>query len=184
MWKLGTKCEPPNAVIPKKIELISKSILKTKSAKPISQSKSMSRTTFKPDRHPKYTAAQNAAISTIQDLQIAIEVMPVINLEQLRAEYEEALNEEALMQKEEDHAAWKYALSTEISRCSPKPMWMKRKLEHPSHPTQHARIDQNPEQLKQLVGILSPETLRRTFISIAALMTQIRLDIGEHLKKI
>ena len=92
-----------------------------------------SRTTFKPDRHPKYTAAQNAAISTIQDLQIAIEVMPVINLEQLRAEYEEALNEEALrqpLQKEEDHAAWKYALSTEISRCSPKPMWMKRKLEH------------------------------------------------------
>ena len=151
--------------------------------------KKSSRTTFKPDRHPKYSREINQAISAnpaINGLHISIEVMPVINLEQLRAEYEEALKQkEALRQKEEeDQTAWKYALSTEISRCSPKPMWMKKKLEHPSCPTQHARIDQTPEQLKQLDGILSPETLRRTFISIAALMTQIRLDIGEHLKRV
>jgi hypothetical protein len=150
-----------------------------------------SRTTFKPDRHPKYTAAQNAAISansTIQGLQIAIEVMPVLTLDQVRAEYEEALRQplplHANSDEGRDQTVWKYALSTEISRCSPKPMWMKRKLEHPSCPTQHARIDQTPEQLKQLEGILSPETLRRTYISILALMTQIRLDIGEHLKKV
>ena len=151
----------------------------------MSKSSMKSITTYRPDRHPKYTREINQAISAnpaINGLQIAIEVMPVINLEQLRAEYEEALRQP--LQKEEDHTAWEYALSTEISRCSPKPMWMKRKLEHPSCPTQHARIDQSPEQLKQLDGILSPETLRRTFISIAALMTQIRLDIGEHLKKV
>lgn len=150
-----------------------------------------SKTTFKPDRHPKYTAAQNSAISansTLKSLQIGIEVMPVINLEQLRAEYEEALRQSlplhANSDEGRDQTAWKYALSTEISRCSPKPMWMKRKLEHPSCPTQHARIDQTPEQLKQLEGILNPDTLRRTFISIAALMTQIRVDIGEYLKRV
>lgn len=150
-----------------------------------------SKTTFKPDRHPKYTAAQNSAISansTLKSLQIGIEVMPVINLEQLRAEYEEALRQplplHANSDEGRDQTAWKYALSTEISRCSPKPMWMKRKLEHPSCPTQHARIDQTPEQLKQLEGILNPDTLRRTFISILALITHIRLDIGEYLKRV
>jgi hypothetical protein len=160
-----------------------------KSSKPTNASKT--KTTYRPDRHPKYTAAQNAAISansTLSSLQIAIEVMPVINLEQLRAEYEEALRQplplHANSEEGRDQTAWKYALSTEISRCSPKPMWMKKKLEHPSCPTQHAKIDQTPEQLKQLDGILSPETLRCTFISIAALMTQIRLDIGEYLKRV
>ena len=150
-----------------------------------------SRTTFKPDRHPKYTAAQNAAISAnsaIQGLQISIEVMPVLTLEQLRAEYEEALRQplplHANSDEGRDQTVWKYALSTEIIRCTPKPLWMTRKLEHPSCPTQHARIDQTPEQLKQLEGILSPDTLRRTFISILALMTQIRVDIGDHLKKV
>jgi len=162
-----------------------------KSSKPTNASKTKTKTTYRPDRHPKYTAAQNAAISansTLNSLQIAIEVMPVLTLEQLRAEYEEALRQplplHANSDEGRDQTAWKYALSTEISRCSPKPMWMKRKLEHPSCPTQHAKIDPNPEQLKQLDGILSPETLRRTFISIAALMTQIRVDIGEYLKRI
>jgi hypothetical protein len=150
------------------------------------QSKSMksSRTTYRPDRHPKYTAAQNAAISansTIQGLQISIEVMPVLTLDQLRAHYEEALRQplplHANSDEGRDQTAWKYALSTEISRCTPKPMWMKRKLEHPSCPTQHAKIDQTPEQLKQLDGILTPETLRRTFISIPMLMKRIQSDL-------
>ena len=153
--------------------------------------KKSSKTTFKPDRHPKYTAAQNSAISansTLKSLQIGIEVMPVINLEQLRAEYEEALRQplplHANSDEGRDQTAWKYALSTEISRCTPKPLYMRRTLEHPSCPTQHAKIDQTPEQLKQLEGILNPDTLRRTFISIAALMTQIRVDIGEYLKRV
>lgn len=148
------------------------------------------RTTYRPDRHPKYTTAQNAAISansTIQGLQISIEVMPVLTLGQLRAQYEEALRQplplHANSDEGRDQTAWKYALSTEISRCTPKPFYMRRTLEHPSCPTQHAKIDQTPEQLKQLDGILTPETLRRTFISIPALMTQIRLDIGEYLKR-
>lgn len=146
-----------------------------------------SRTTYRPDRHPKYTAAQNAAISansTIQGLQISIEVMPVLTLGQLRAQYEEAFMPlHANSDEGRDQTAWKYALSTEISRCTPKPLYMRRTLEHPSCPTQHAKIDQTPEQLKQLDGILTPETLRRTFISIPALMTQIRLDIGDYLQR-
>ena len=147
------------------------------------------RTTYRPDRHPNYTAAQNAAISansTIQGLQIGIEVMPVITLDQLRAEYEEALRQplplHANSDEGRDQTAWKYALSTEINRCTPKPAYMRRKLEHPSCPMQHAKIDQNPEQLKRLESILRPETLRRTFISIPALMTQIQLDIGDYLR--
>ena len=154
-----------------------------------SKSMKSSRTTYKPDRHPKYTREINQAISAnpvIQGLQIGIEVMPLSNLEELRAEYEAALRQplplHANSDEGRDQTVWKYALSTEISRCTPKPIWMQRKLEHPAHPTQHARIEQTPEQLKQLDGILTPETLRRAFISIAALMTQIRLDIGEYLK--
>jgi hypothetical protein len=157
----------------------------------MSKSMKSTRTTYRPDRHPKNSREINQAISTnpaLQDLQIAIEVMPVLTLDQLRAEYEEALRQplplHANSDEGRDQTVWKYALSTEISRCTPKPMWMKRKLEHPACPTQHAKIDPNPEQLKQLDGILTPETLRRTFISIAALMTQIRLDIGEYLKKV
>ena len=148
--------------------------------------KKSSRTTYRPDRHPKYTAAQNAAISNdpaLQRLQISIEVMPVLTLDQLRTQYEEALMP-LHANSDEDHTAWKYALSTEISRCTPKPFYMRRTLEHPSYPTQHAKIDQTPEQLKQLDGILTPETLRRTFISIQALMKQVQLDIGDYLKRI
>jgi len=157
------------------------------------KSKSMksSRTTYRPDRHPKYTAAQNAAISansTIQGLQISIEVMPVLTLDQLRAQYEEAIRQplplHANSDEGRDQTAWKYALSTEIRRCTPKPFYMRRTLEHPSCPTQHAKIDQTPEQMKQLDGILTPETLRRTFISIQALMKQVQLDIGDYLKRI
>ncbi len=45
----------------------------------------------------------------------------------------------------------------------------------PLPPTQHARID--GAQVNELKGILKPETLRRTFISIPALMAQIQADI-------
>ena len=146
------------------------------------------KTTYRPDRHPKNTREINQAISTnpvIQCLALSIEVMPTLNLAQLRAMYEEAIMKPLHANSEEgrDQTMWKHALSTEISRCTPKPAYMTRKLEHPSHPTQHARIGQSPEQMKQLESILRPETLRRTFISIQALMTQIRLDIGEYLQK-
>ena len=156
-----------------------------------SSSMKSSRTTYRPDRHPKNTREINQAISAnpvIQGLSIAIEVMPAINLEQLRSKYEAAIREplplHANSDEGRDQTAWKHALSTEISRCSPKPAYMKRKLEHPVSPTQHAKIDPTPEQLKRLEGILNPDTLRRTFISIPALMAQIQFDIGDYLKKV
>ena len=141
-----------------------------------------SRATYRPDRHPKNSPEINQAISAnpvIQGLNIAIEVMPALNLDQLRATYEEAIRQPQPMLP--DQAEWKNALSMEINRCNPKPEWMRRKLEHPTHPTQHAKIAANQSQL--LEGILKPETLRRTFISIPALMTQIRCDIGDYLMK-
>jgi hypothetical protein len=148
------------------------------------QKSNHSRTTYKPDRHPRFTAAQNVAISAnqaIQDLTIAIEVMPPINLAELRSKYEAALREPLPLIQDMDQTVWKHALVTEIARCTPKPAYMRRALEHPKHPTQHAKID--PSQAKELEGILKPETLRRTFISIPALMSQIQTDIGEYLQK-
>jgi hypothetical protein len=73
----------------------------------------------------------------------------------------------------DDLTVWKRALHAEVMRCTPKPAWMKRE---PMHPTQHARID--PAQADQLSGILKPETLRRTFISMPALIRQIQDDIA------
>lgn len=148
------------------------------------------RTTYRPETHPKNSKAISAN-PAIQDLTIAIEVMPVLTLAQLRAEYEAALRQplplHANSDEGRDQTMWKHALSTEISRCSPKPAsnnpW-RRKLEHPSCPTQHAKIDPTPEQLKRLEGILNPDTLRRTFISIPALMAQIQFDIGDYLKRV
>jgi len=148
------------------------------------QKSNHSRTTYKPDRHPRFTAAQNVAISAnqaIQDLTIAIEVMPPINLAELRSKYEAALREPLPLIQDIDQTVWKHALVTEIARCTHKPAYMRRALEHPKHPTQHAKIA--PSQIKELEGILKPETLRRTFISIPALMAQIQTDIGEYLQK-
>ena len=152
-----------------------------------SSSMNSGRTTYRPETHPKNSKAISAN-PAIQDLTIAIEVMPVLTLAQLRAEYEAALRQplplHANSDEGRDQTMWKHALSTEISRCSPKPAYMRRKLEHPSCPTQHAKIDPTPEQLKRLEGILNPDTLRRTFISIPALMAQIQFDIGDYLKRV
>ena len=76
----------------------------------------------------------------------------------------------------DDLTVWKRALNAEVMRCSPKPAWMKKELMHPIRPTQHARIA--PAQADQLSGILKPETLRRTFISMPALIAQIQSDIA------
>jgi hypothetical protein len=142
-----------------------------------SSTKSSSRTTYKPSTHPRLSKANQA----IQDLTIAIEVMPPINLAELRSKYEAALMEPLPLIPDMDQTVWKHALVTEIARCTPKPAYMKRTLEHPKHPMQHAKIA--PGQIKQLEGILKPETLRRTFISIPALMAQIQMDIGDYLQK-
>jgi hypothetical protein len=128
-----------------------------------------SRTTYNPFTHPKFAKSQHQHIS------ISIEVMPPLNLEELRA-----LHKAANRHDERDQTAWKCALGAEINRCTPKPEYMRRKLEHPAHPTQHARIDPI-SQSQELRSMLKPETLRRTFISIPALMKQIHEDISQHL---
>ena len=111
----------------------------------------------------------------------SIEVMLPLNLEELRALYEAAIRQplplHANGDEGRDQTAWKHALSTEIIRCTPKPAYMRRKLEHPTHPTQHARIDPISQNQEQLRSMLKPETLRRTFISMPALIRQIQGDI-------
>lgn len=71
-----------------------------------------------------------------------------------------------------DQTAWKHALNMEIIRCGPPPAWSRKQQEAP---TQHAQIDQS--QTEQLKDLLKPETLRRRFISMPALMAQIQSDI-------
>ena len=136
---------------------------------------SKSRTTYNPFTHPKFAKTQK------QEISISIEVMLPLNLEELRALHEAAIRQ--LLQEGgegRDQTAWKCALGAEINRCTPKP-YMRRKLEHPAHPTQHARIDPTSQNQEQLRSMLKPETLRRTFISIPALMKQIHEDISQHL---
>ena len=139
---------------------------------------SKTRTTYKPSVHPNFASLRQK--EAVKDLIISIEVMPPINMAELRALYEEALRKPLPMyansDEGRDQTVWKNALSMELSRCD-KPLWMKRANEHPSHPTQHARIDPHQPQINQLKDILSPETLRRTFISIPALMRQIQADL-------
>lgn len=153
----------------------------------INMSCSKTRTTYKPSVHPNFASLRHHKQEAARDLIISIEVMPPINVSELRALYEEALNKEALNKelntnKElnpnegRDQTVWRNALAMELNRCD-KPHWMKRTNEHPSHPTQHARIDPHQPQINQLKDILSPETLRRTFISIPALMRQIQADL-------
>jgi hypothetical protein len=143
----------------------------------MSKSIAKSRTTYNPFTHPKFAKTQK------QEIIISIEVMPPLNLEELRALYDAAIRRQPLQEGGEwrDQTAWKCALGAEINRCTPKPEYMRRKLEHPAHPTQHSRIDPTSQNQEQLISVLRPETLRRTFISITALMKQIHEDISEHL---
>jgi hypothetical protein len=137
--------------------------------------KSKTITTYKPSVHPNFSKLRQK--EAVQDLNIFIEVMPPINLAELRALYEEALRKPYKYGDEGyDQMVWTSTLSMELHRCSKHD---KRTLEHPAHPTQHARIDPNQPQISQLRHMLSPETLRRTFISIPALIRQIQADLAE-----
>lgn len=128
-----------------------------------SSSYSKTRTTYRPSTHPKWAKGGNAAV---QDIQIHIHVMPAPTLAELTAMRDQ------IVCHTDDLAVWKRALHAEVMRCSPSRM-MKKEL---AHPTQHARIA--PAQADQLSGILKPETLRRTFISMPALIAQIQADIA------
>lgn len=125
---------------------------------------SRTRTTYRPSTHPRWAKGGNAAV---QDIQIHIHVMPAPTLAELTAMRDQ------IVCHTDDLTVWKRALHAEVMRCSPKPAWMKKEL---AHPTQHARIA--PAQADQLSGILKPETLRRTFISMPALIAQIQADIA------
>jgi hypothetical protein len=122
---------------------------------------SKTRTTYRPSTHPRWAKGSNAAV---QSIQIHIHVMPAPTLAELTAMRDQ------IVCHTEDQTVWKHALNAEVMRCTPR---MKREV---AHPTQHACIDS--AQVEQLSGILKPETLRRTFISMPALIAQIQADIA------
>lgn len=138
---------------------------------------SKTRTTYCPSTHPHWRKKNNATL----DVQISIHVTPAPTLAELEKMRDQAMSNplplDASSDEGRDQTAWKHALNLEVTRCTPKPIWMRRQNQSGESvpPTQHARID--PAQVEQLKGILKPETLRRTFISMPALMAQIQADI-------
>jgi hypothetical protein len=114
-------------------------------------------------------------------MQISIEVSPAPTYDQLCVMKDEL----ASCGADEDKLAFLEAINREVNRCKPKPVWMQRANQSniPPLPTQHARIDGAQADLDKLKGALKPETLRRTFISIPALMAQIQADIQEAIQQ-
>ena len=137
------------------------------------------RTTYRPSTHPKWSkwATDNKHENPNPGLktQISIEVFPAPTFDELCA-MQGAMQAE-VRTADKDKNAFLDAINREVNRCKPKPVWMRRPNDSndPLPPTQHARIDS--AQAKELKGILKPETLRRTFISIPALIAQIQADI-------
>jgi|688.fasta_scaffold05809_6 hypothetical protein len=141
-------------------------------------------TTYRPSTHPKWArwAMDNKHENPNPGLkmQISIEVFPAPTLDELCAMQGAMQAELRTGPVNEDKLAFLDAINREVERCNPKPkpLWMRRPNQSnapPAPPTQHARID--IAQAKELKGILKPETLRRKFISIPALMQQIQADI-------
>ena len=131
------------------------------------------RTTYRPSTHPRWARNPNPNPNPVLEMQISIEVSPAPTYAELCA-MQGAMQSGAV---DEDKLAFLDAIIREVNRCKPKPVWMRRPNDSndPLPPTQHARIDS--AQAKELKGILKPETLRRTFISIPALIAQIQADI-------
>ncbi len=89
---------------------------------------------------------------------------------------------------------WSDALAKEVAACRPKPKYTnignglyRHDLSNQSGsetpagvPSQHAQIA--PSSAKALYNILTPETIRRTFISMSSLTDQIRKDVVDFLK--
>ena len=153
------------------------------------------KTTYRASSHPKWQRANPNSRPAALDIPFSIIVQPALTFHalcELRDQittqvYNQGQNQEQEHQDQErqdqerqeqeykDQLLFREALNREVIRCTPK--WMRRANQPVEQvlPTQHACID--PAQVTQLEGILSPETLRRTFISIPALMTQIQDDI-------
>ena len=142
--------------------------------------KPKTRTTYRPSTHPRWARNNNKheTPNPVLEMQISIEVSPAPTYDELCA-MQCAMQAQAEHQGNEDTLAFLDAIQREVNRCKPKPAWMRRpnQSNEPAPPTSHARID--GAQVNELKGILKPETLRRTFISILALMQQIQADIQE-----
>ena len=126
---------------------------------------SKTRTTY----HASTYTNSRTRTKTQDGIHISIEVFPAPTYEELKNMRDKL---PLPLDSNSDQTAWKHALNMEIIRCGPRPAWSTKPQETP---TQHARI--NPVQTEQLKDLLKPETLRRTFISMPALMAQIQADI-------
>jgi hypothetical protein len=147
------------------------------SSKPTSFAKT--RTTYRASTHPKWRNLEPKPDAI--DIPISIIVQPALTFGELCAMRDGLIAKTgpASNGSNGSNDVWTLmqALTKEVNRCTPKPAWMRRPNDpsEPLPPTQHACID--PAQAAQLNGILKPETLRRTFMSINALMNEIQNDI-------
>jgi hypothetical protein len=83
--------------------------------------------------------------------------------------------------KHEDAKFWRMDLSNELTRTEPKFNRQTGALDAPGVPSQHAQI---PEAAGILLrNILSPETIRRKFISLEKLTVQIRNEVAAFLSE-
>ena len=150
----------------------------------MSYSTPKTKTTYRASSHPKWQRANPNSRPAALDIPISIIVQPALTFQTLCELRDQITNQvynqdqaqdQGQGQEPQDQLWFMEALNREVRRCTPK--WMRRANQPVEQvlPTQHACID--PTQVTQLEGILSPETLRRTFISIPALMTQIQDDI-------
>lgn len=135
-----------------------------------------SKTTYRASTHPMWNRANPRPAAL--DIPISIIVHPALTFQQL-CELRDRVTHEAYncenQAHRQDQLMFMEALNKEVNRCKPKPEWMRRPNQLVEQMTQHACID--PAQVKELEGILSPNTLRTRFISIPALMNQIQNDL-------
>ena len=135
---------------------------------------SKTRTTYHPSTHPNWNGKEK------NDITIPIQLLSAPTYDELCAMRDElivsiAANFGAVTQNEDIHSdnfAWKEQVEKELHRCRKLPVWH---AKHQQYPTQHARID--PAQIEQLKDILDPQTLRRRFISVEALLQKIQSDL-------
>ena len=146
----------------------------------MSYSTPKTKTTYRASSHPKWQRANPDSRPAALDSPISIIVQPALTFHALCELRDQITNQvynqdQGQGQEPHDQLWFMEALNREVRRCTPK--WMRRANQPVEQvlPTQHACI--YPTQVTQLEDILSPETLRRTFISIPALMTQIQDDI-------
>ena len=135
------------------------------------------RTTYRASTHPKWRNLEPRPDAI--DIPISIIVRPALTFGELVAMRDGLIAKIGPGNGNGNNDTWTLmqALTKEVNRCTPKPAWMRKpnQSSEPLTPTQHACID--PAQAAQLEGILKPETLRRTFMSINALMNEIQNDI-------